>query len=371
MKKLIYLLLATSFVFTGCDPMDDIHEEIDAEIDNTINGTISITFGEEDYEAIDNDDVQNAHLFTSVDQANEYIPAYLDEEYPVLDKGSIAMVTVEVREPLNGAPSVTNYTVTSQDYEDMGLNFGNFDDVNDIYDFLEFKYPNAEEGQVVRLTYQWYNGQVNTRTNDFILTSGGWSMDVVVLRSADYTVMGQSYSNFDNATQALHKIPVFLGEKFPYALPGTTKEVFFAIYMGGGVTNHYKVPFTLEGDTWQGGFTTTLQFGHNGSEWEPDNTIVHVMTDADFEYIGEQLMTEYPVQADSAGYYGNFDRRPTNAAYWSNAMILEAIDILLNNLDPDAEEGQKYTVKYAIYNGSAGVESMNVIKENGEWVLNE
>lgn len=87
--------------------------------------------------------------------------------------------------------------------------------------------------------------------------------------------------------------------------------------------------------------------------------------------IRDALIEDYPGPADSAGYYANFDRREGDPNYWSDERLLEAIRILLENIAPNAEEGQKYIVTFAIYDGSAGTESLSVIRQNGEWVLNE
>lgn len=51
-------------------------------------------------------------------------------------------------------------------------------------------------------------------------------------------------------------------------------------------------------------------------------------------------------------------------------MLLEAFNLLLNNNDPSAEEGQKYVLTFIIYNGSTTTEDMSLIKTGGVWVLN-
>ena len=67
--------------------------------------------------------------------------------------------------------------------------------------------------------------------------------------------------------------------------------------------------------------------------------------------------------------FGNFDRRSGNTAYWSDEMVIAALALVLENNDPDAEEGQKYTITVAIYNGSSGTEEFKLIKdENEDWV---
>ena len=52
-------------------------------------------------------------------------------------------------------------------------------------------------------------------------------------------------------------------------------------------------------------------------------------------------------------------------------MILEAMNVLLDEIAPNAEVGQKYVITYAIYDGSNGTNSISLIKdESGSWILN-
>jgi len=66
--------------------------------------------------------------------------------------------------------------------------------------------------------------------------------------------------------------------------------------------------------------------------------------------------------------FGNFERRVGNAAEWTNPMVLEALNVALDNLNPSAQEEQKYIVTVAIYNGATGTEDFAVIKQGGVWV---
>ena len=144
--------------------------------------------------------------------------------------------------------------------------------------------------------------------------------------------------------------------------------------IGGGETVKQLAEFTFDGNSWTApGNTiqTTLQFGHDGTVWEPDNTILYTLKPADYAAIGEALADEYPDPAWSVGNYNNFDRRVGNRNYWSDEMLVEAMNVVLERIDPNAPEGQKYVVTFDIYDGSAGTESLSLIKQDGEWVLNE
>ena len=49
-------------------------------------------------------------------------------------------------------------------------------------------------------------------------------------------------------------------------------------------------------------------------------------------------------------------------------MIATAMAILLDNIDPTAEDGQKYLLTYDIYNGTNTTENAAMIKTDGAWV---
>ena len=52
MKKIIYLLTIVGLLFTGCDPIEDINNEIDGR-DNPIVGSADYTLTDEDYEELE------------------------------------------------------------------------------------------------------------------------------------------------------------------------------------------------------------------------------------------------------------------------------------------------------------------------------
>lgn len=255
--------------------------------------------------------------------------------------------------------------------------------------------PGAVEGDRFEVSYAIYDGAAGTEMMAVILQNGAYVVDeeAVVstieettvyayangdwdvpfnLEAEDYTEMGQSYPNFDNEDEAIYKLEIFLGSEFPYAEEGDFVALAYDFFSGGTSTRYAN--FIFENGDWNyipSTIEQTIQFGHNGETWEPDNTISRTLSAADFEFIGDALIDVYPGPADSAGYYGNFDRRSGNENYWSEEMLLEAFNLFLDELDPNAEEGQRYVLSYAVYTGSAGTESMSLVKEGGEWIINE
>ena len=118
----------------------------------------------------------------------------------------------------------------------------------------------------------------------------------------------------------------------------------------------------------QSTISTFLQFGHDGNSWVPDNTIRYTLTSADITLISDAFIAIYPGPADNVGFFGSFDRRSGSANFWNDDMLLEAFNVLLDSIDPSAQEDQKYVLTYVIYNGSTTDESMSVIKTGGVWV---
>ena len=318
----------------------------------------------------------------------------------------------------------TPYRFASGDYDLIGVelgetypgpagnaaNYSSFDIVEDSDNFwsdemileaanvvLKENFPDATEGAQFDVTYRIYNGEGTAdAVASFVLTDG----EYVAYEAEISTVMTSSVFARGNDTWTM---PIELPEvtedfdiyqdEFAQENPYFSNEGVAGFYIGRWLEPQY--PYAQEGDfisvkfDYSRGRTRyasfvyserewvyiptvipyTLQFGYEDTGWVVDNTIVHVLTDSDYEYIEEQLIEEYPGPADSAGYYKNFDRRKGNANQWTDAMLLEAMNLLLNGkVAPNADEGQKYLMVFAIYNGTNTTEQLHVIKSDGEWV---
>ncbi|MEE2772134.1 MAG: hypothetical protein VX712_07945, partial [Bacteroidota bacterium] len=185
---------------------------------------------------------------------------------------------------------------------------------------------------------------------------------------------GQSYSNFDDEDEAFAKIATYLKLNFPYAEEGEMKAVAYKFYDGGTTTEYAN--FLFENGSWSvipSVVTETLKFGYQDGMWVPDNTIKYALGGTDYGIIADALAgnADYATAVASMERYNNFDRRPGASAYWSDEMILEAMNALLDEIAGGAAEGQKYLLTYDIYNGSNTTEDIYLIKQGGEWVLFE
>ena len=105
-------------------------------------------------------------------------------------------------------------------------------------------------------------------------------------------------------------------------------------------TYSYVMYFAFDGTSWNpytNEIQESVQFGHDGNVWVPDNTIKYRLTSDDIALIETSFIDKYPGPADNVGYFGSFDRRSGSSNYWSDEMLLEAFNVVLDNLSPSAK----------------------------------
>ena len=356
MKKIVYLLTLSAFVFTGCNPNEDINATIDAQ-ENVIVGDVVYTLTDDDYDDLD---LSYAN-FSSTDQAKEMVPELLSDLFPVWGKGSSALVSYNIYNKVSTYDAEV-YTLSAGEHNAItGSRYGNFDETYHVYDYLDATYPNPENGDFVSLKYKFYSGSTTTLTDGFAYEDGEW-IKFTGFTPDQYTAMGEGYPNFSSEEEANQKIPVALLDvyKFDPKSAGDIVLSMYEIYQGGGVTKSFTAAFVFDGtafSAYDNILEETLQFGHDGDVWVPDNTIKYTLTAADFDLVGN-------------GYYSNFDVRSGKDEESIEARVAKINTILLNNF-PSDEEGQKYLVSYNVYNGSNAVYSTAVIKTGGVYILNE
>ena len=387
MKKTFYLLfMFLGLVFTSCEPMDDIHNEIDAEIEGKVAGTIdSYTLTEDDYKEILGLDFTT---FNTVEDAKELIPVVLNDVFPSLGAESSVNVNYNLYAPKRDEKNLIVYEATDADYATYGDDtFPNFDEMEQVFALIEGEFGDVENRTLVSLTYDFYDGGVQERNDGFLLVDGEWIF-VSGFTDDEYETMGEGYDNFSNEDEAESKIPIFLEEKFKYEPEeeGAVVPVMYKLYTddiydldGDEDTEENKTYsfvkyFIFDGSNWEvynNVLVQSLQFGHDGTNWVPDNTIRYSLTKADFGLIGNALIDKYPGPGDNAAFFGSFDVRKSSDNYWSDEMLLEAFNLFLNKIAPNAEIGQKYVLSYAVYNGATVTMETKLIKTEAGWVINE
>ena len=213
-------------------------------------------------------------------------------------------------------------------------------------------------------------------------SGGAWELaeNVYYLSSADFDSMGEGsgepgrFDNFSSSVSPNSYLPAFLAINFPYGQEEEELIVTYAYYSSSSGAQVRGNLYTFTDGAWmahQSTISTSLQFGHDGTQWVPDNTIRYTLVDSDYDVVASTLLTTAGLE-DAAGNldnYGNFNRTGSGSS-WSVEMMVTAMGVVLDNLDPSAADGQKYITTCNIYDGSSGTEDRSLIKEAGIWIQN-
>ena len=216
----------------------------------------------------------------------------------------------------------------------------------------------------------------------YMYSDGEWELaeNAYYLSSADFDSMGEGsgqpgrFDNFSSSVSPDNYLPAFLAINFPYGQEEEELIVTYAYYSSSSGAQVRGNLYTFTDGAWmahQSTISTSLQFGHDGTQWVPDNTIRYTLVDADYSNVASTLLTT-PGFEDAAGNldnYGNFNRTGSGTS-WSDEMMITAMGVVLDAIDPSAEDGQKYITTYNIYDGSSGTEERSLIKEAGAWIEN-
>ncbi|RAJ23010.1 uncharacterized protein DUF5017 [Gelidibacter algens] len=228
-------------------------------------------------------------------------------------------------------------------------------------------------------------GTTVSKGEHLVYTSGNWDIaeDVYYLSSSDYDSMGTGsgqpgrYNNFSSSIAPDAFLPTFLNIKYPYAMEDDVLFVIYDYFSSSSGAQIRGNEYTVVDGVWtahKSVQSTSLQFGYDSGTWVPDNTIRYTLQGTDYTYIGTNYASVdgFSAAASSAGNYGNFDRRSSNPAFWSDTMLETVFaDLLSNVIAPGAANDQKYVIIFDIYNGASGTEQFKFIKTDGAWVRNE
>ena len=189
------------------------------------------------------------------------------------------------------------------------------------------------------------------------------------ITNEDFESMG--IDSFGSSVSPGDYLSTFLGLKYPYAQEDDMINLGYNYNSSSSGSGARGSLYTFTDGVWtayESTISTTLQFGYVDGTWVPDNTIRYTLAPADYAAIASGLGETYPNATSSMINYGNMDRRAGNAAEWTDTMVLEAINVVLDINDSSAAEDQKYVISIEVYNGSNTTEDFAVIKTGGEWV---
>jgi len=419
MKKILYMVSLLAVIFAGCDPMEDVYNDLDAKGGDKNIQELEYTLTDADYSAI-GDNPAKYKSFSSYDPAADFLPAFLGEKYATLDENSVINVTYMYYQGsltylkdylayLEDLAAIESYTLSTADYDSMGTGSGEPGQYNNfssstpaadyLPDFLLTKYPDAVQGDEVAVTYKYYDGSVSEITEFWAFDGSVWAQSEKVapeipdgvtlyeLEADDYDSMGTpgKYNNFSSSDAPENYLSTFLGEKFPYAAEGDKIATVYKYYAGGGVTETRAKEYTLTDGVWVEYASTvakTDQYIRLASGWLFDPTVLYTMTSDDYQiivdYVKDNVSADY---LDSYGtadfYYGagahysNFDLRDgkydsATFATWDEAVKEGLKTAFLPNKFPEAVaqvEGVDvhYIVTFATYDGSNGLYSMDFV----------
>ena len=205
--------------------------------------------------------------------------------------------------------------------------------------------------------YAIYTFALVENTMRFTLTDE-WNAPIT-FTPEEYELLGGSsrFRNFSgDVAETERKIAIYLKQLYPFAGAEDFVAVQYDFFSGSVSTRNTN--FVYDGTVWNPIPTvinTSLKFGHNGTTWVPDNTIKYTLTNADYALVGN-------------GTFNNFDLREGRAEDTVEKRLAK-INIILKNNFPNSEQGQKYAVTYAFFDGSRGELTLNVILEGSDYVL--
>ncbi|RZN84726.1 MAG: hypothetical protein EVB11_01345 [Winogradskyella sp.] len=218
------------------------------------------------------------------------------------------------------------------------------------------------------------SGDTNGKGEYFVFDGGSWEAaeGVYYLSDADYDSMGEEsgqpgrFNNFSDSVLPENYVPQFLGLTYPFAQEGDELFIIYK-YFSGGVSRRGDF-YTFTNGEWLP-FQASLQFGFNDGVWVPDNTIRHELVTSDYELVVSELtgVMGFEDAVDNLDSFGNFKRTGSSDS-WTDEMMLTAVGAILDNLNPSAEEGQKYVVIAETWAPGNATEEFAVIKTGGEWV---
>ena len=224
MNKLYKFLIVIAVALAGCNPMEDINNQIDQQKEAP-TAEFEYTLSDADYSTISSealaiaaskeDSTTASYIKSSLSLpegfAADYVPAVLKSMYPALGKNSVAKVTYNYN---NGPKTyLTEYTdageyyISSSDYESIGgavkvYKYFSPSNPPETYlpDLLANKYPDAADSTLKMVTYKYATtdpagGEVGIYTEEFTTLNNVSTFDVV----GDQSWYASSYKQDDFA----------------------------------------------------------------------------------------------------------------------------------------------------------------------------
>ena len=188
----------------------------------------------------------------------------------------------------------------------------------------------------------------------------------ITLTDADYDALDLSFGNFSSVDDAKSMLPGFLSDKYPVWGAESLAAVTFKLYS----PIKFDTYTVTDEDYTELGLTSLNNLGDFNDLFASKFPNEEKGTVIDLTYTTEPTIIDYTLTNDDFdlvgnGRFNNFDIRPGRDEETEESRRVKIQTILLNNF-PAAEDGTKYNVTYAVYDGSAGVLNMLVKQQQNE-----
>ena len=374
MKKILFLFIAAlAMIFTACDPMSDINDEVEAMQDVTDKDVLYLsglemapeayTLTEEDYELSSDEGVAQYKNFSKYALPKDHLPEILNQKFAGEDAQTM-MVTYDFYEKPY-VDEANAYELSDADYESMGASYGNFDDEDEaealiakLFDRVMYAEEAGIEKTAMYTLYSRYEDRFIKVNEDGTSEEVSYDEDAVVVTDDIYEATGNGkYKNFYTIDDALEDLADYAVDS-GVALPVTYSALVYRNYLDAYAVYYYNgINWELKQSVMP--VTEPLNFALDAddiskSTWWADPAIKITLGADDYD------------SNDDTAKYDNFDLRSGKTPGTDREMLVDMIGDMLD-LNYGAVENQQYLVTYAYYDGSSGTESIRVIKEGGDW----
>lgn len=373
MKKILFIAtVAIGFIFSACNPMQDIMDELDSSyaaddaralfLKDKLVAPAAYTLTDADYALSSNANVSKYKNFSATDLPKDNLPEILNKKFSAQNSQAMKVTYNFYSKPYVDVAKA--YKISTADYTSMGQTYGNFSDdavaqvlIGRLFDRVMYAKDAGTEKTAVYIKYQTNMTRYVKVNADFtteVLTSGTGAVPVT---DAQYEAMGNGkYKNFDDIDQAQTRLAALTQAEgtapFIYSCKVYKNYIdTYAVYLYNG--NNWILKQSLMP------VTEVLNYALDASDitksyWWADPAIKITLGAKDYG-----MYTE-------TSKYSNFDLRGSIAPGTDRGKLAEMIGGMLD-ANHGAVENQQYLVTYAYYDGSNGSATIRIIKEGGAW----
>lgn len=379
MKKILFIAtIAISLVFSACNPMQDIMDELEPTYDKKDAVALFLkdkqvapaayTLTDADYALSSNASVKTYKNFSASVLPKDYLPEILNKKFSGKNAQSMMVTYNFYSKPVVNAAAAR--VIKDDEYLQMGQSYPNFTDdavaqalIAKLFDREVYAKEKGQEATAMYVKYQTNMVRYVKVNADFtteVLTSAS---NASVLTDAQYEAVGNGkYKNFDDIAQAQTKLATL-------------------------AQNEKTAPITYSCKVYKNYIDTYVVYMYNGTSWELKQSVMPVSEELNYSLNADDITKSYwwadPAikitltgndyavfpgdgTAGGTGKYGNFDLRSGKIPGTDTAKLIEMIGKMLDT-NYKAVENQQYLVTYAYYDGSNGSATVRIIKQGGAW----